>query len=74
MQSQVYDELLASVLEEYKRFLHLNSEQFHLLLALTPPKIVRQDTVMSPPMPATMCLMLWFLASGKHLFCAPVLW
>ncbi|KAH6927854.1 hypothetical protein HPB50_009334 [Hyalomma asiaticum] len=46
MQNQLYQELLASNPEEYKRLLRLSCEQFDQLLALIQPWIWRQDTAM----------------------------
>ncbi|KAH6933265.1 hypothetical protein HPB50_013919 [Hyalomma asiaticum] len=66
MQNQLYQELLASDPEEYKRLLRLSCEQFDQLLALIQPSIGRQDTVMRSSVPAKTRLQvtLRFLASG----------
>ncbi|KAL3220138.1 hypothetical protein MRX96_050452 [Rhipicephalus microplus] len=65
MQNQLYEELLTSDPEQYKRLLRLGIEQFHHLLALIEPNIVRQDTMMRSSVPAKTRLhvTLRFLAS-----------
>ncbi|XP_049269286.1 uncharacterized protein LOC119386977 [Rhipicephalus sanguineus] len=70
MQNQLYEELLASNPEQYKRLLHLSIERFHHLLALIEPRIVRQDTVVHSSVPAKTHrqVTLRFLASGESQF------
>ncbi|KAK8759276.1 hypothetical protein V5799_020389 [Amblyomma americanum] len=68
VQNQLYEELLATDPEEYKRLLRLSSDQFYQLLARVQPRIERQDTVMRGAVPAKTRLQvtLRFLASGER--------
>ncbi|KAG0429118.1 hypothetical protein HPB47_023945 [Ixodes persulcatus] len=69
MQNQLYEELLDSDPEEYRRLLRVSREQFLQLLSRVGPRIARQDTVMRRAIPPETRLQvtLRFLATGTTL-------
>ncbi|KAG0423295.1 hypothetical protein HPB47_000919 [Ixodes persulcatus] len=69
MQNQLYEGLLDSDPEEYRRLLRVSREQFLQLLSRVGPRIARQDTVMRRAIPPETRLQvtLRFLATGTSL-------
>ncbi|KAM7309617.1 uncharacterized protein ISCGN_006618 [Ixodes scapularis] len=67
MQNQLYEELLDSDPEEYRRLLRVSREQFLQLLSRVGPRIARQDTVMRRAIPPETRLQvtLRYLATGE---------
>ncbi|XP_040358859.1 uncharacterized protein LOC121047583 [Ixodes scapularis] len=66
-QNQLYEELLHSDPEEYRRLLRISREQLLQLLSRVGPRIAQQDTVMRRAIPpeARLQVTLRFLATGE---------